>query len=394
MRDGSDAAIQKMLDAILPKETDQQSLLDAACQTGEICFAAERRGVKKVTGIERDQKAIDNCRIRARKRGSKVEFIVVDIERQQIDAQYDWVLFLDRLHRLQNPNAALSQLIDAAREVLVIEIFWLNFGGRIAPALSALIRRMIWSLPIIYLSGAGRKDWGGVVRFFLFERAIQTLLTRHRYSVAKVDFLTLGQPGRSIAIAHKRRIGHLVIVAGVPTSGKSTLITKLLAGKAALLAKKLKIDLTQNCITAGYGDFPRIFEPAAQTMILHYNITTPGVDEDYYGYEGGLLDIIKTAQRLSVVTLWCSADELIARYEKHRMNAKVFGRARQVRRARKHAKLLLLFQEPLRLSELFAGWFTFVRRHCKDPIVYDSRDAGKFMSIEDWEAGSRALRGR
>jgi hypothetical protein len=94
------------------------------------------------------------------------------------------------------------------------------------------------------------------------------------------------------------------------------------------------------------------------------------------------------------VTLWCSADELIARYEKHRMNAKVFGGARQVRRARKHAKLLLLFQEPLRLSELFTGWFTFVRRHCKDSFVYGSGDAENLMSIEDWEASSGALRGR
>jgi hypothetical protein len=199
-----------------------------------------------------------------------------------------------------------------------------------------------------------------------------------------VDFVTLGHSGRSIAIAHKRRIGHLIIVAGVPTSGKSTLIANLLDGKAPALAKRLNIDLTQHFVSTGYGDLPRITEPAVANMILHYNITMPFIDEDYYGYEGGLLDIIKTAQRLSVVTLWCPAEELVARYQKHRMTVKSPG-AKGARRAKKHATLLTLYREPARLGELFADWFNFVRRHCAEPLVYDDGKEQRVVNVEDWE---------
>ena len=116
-----------------------------------------------------------------------------------------------------------------------------------------MIINVLSKLPILFLGGLENKDWDGVNHFLFSDRAITTLLTRHRYSFARVDFVPWDAAVRRFAV-HKRQIGHLVIVAGVPTSGKTTLINKLIAGELPDIAKQLDFDCKKNWLSSGYGE--------------------------------------------------------------------------------------------------------------------------------------------
>jgi hypothetical protein len=307
---------------------------------------------------------------------------VLDIERDLMDEQYDFVVCLDRLHRLRNPLSALEKLIDLTRKVLIVEITLRSSTNSSANRLSNLVRRIFAVFPAIFVGGWKRRDWDAADRFFVTRRAFHTLVTRHRFSIAKTDFLPIGV-GRFIAVARKRQIKNLIIVAGVPTSGKSTLISRLLAGNAPEVARRLQMKTTEQWVSVGYGDVPHITEPIVGNMILHFNITTPVLDSDYLGYDGGLLDLIRAAERFSAITLWCPPLQLSQRYRAYRVKAARFHRKR-VRQNRKHAKLLSLYDQPDALMHLFAQWFAFLSQHCPDVAILESEGVDRIITVAEW----------
>ncbi|MBZ0215874.1 MAG: hypothetical protein K8F25_04925 [Fimbriimonadaceae bacterium] len=350
---------------------------------GELCFALLRRGSVSVTGADADGFTISQCRRYASTHGFLATFIEINIEREKIVETYDIVLLLDGLQKLRNPLSALETLIGATREELVIGIedrwsFPQAFGS-----FWHLISKGLLRFPILFLGGLERKDWDGVNHFRFSDRAVVALLTRHRYSFARVDFIPWQAAGRRLAVAYKRQITHLVIVAGVPTSGKTTVINKLMAGELPDIAKQLDFDCKKNWLSTGYGEVCHIQDARVENLLLHFNITKSLVDGDHYGYEGGLLDLIKLAQRISVVSLWCPLAELKQRYLEGRVRTKL-SRSKRLRQDRKNRILLSLFDEPVNFARLFEKWLLFVELHCPAQVMLESSASGEAISLSDW----------
>jgi GTPase SAR1 family protein len=189
---------------------------------------------------------------------------------------------------------------------------------------------------------------------------------------------------RTIAIAREREIGHLVIVAGVPTSGKTTVITRLISGSLPELADKLSFDNKRQWTISGYGDLHRHRELDIPGMILHYNITTPMIQNERLGYNGGLVDLMRSAKHISVVTLWCTADELSRRY-RHSRVWKPFWKSKRAKREQKNVALLSLYSEPYRLRGLFREWLFFIQDHTSELVMFESNGSDRILSIERWQ---------
>ena len=183
-----------------------------------------QRGVTKVSGADADYLSIECCQQFADNNGYSANFMKTDIEKEEVVGVYDIVLLLDGLQSFRNPICALDALTRATREQLVIGIDDDRTFRSVLGGIWSLISNVFQRLPVVYLDGSGKKDWNGVNHFLFSDRAVATLLTRHRYSFAWVDFFPWNGAGRRLAVARKRQIEHLVIVAGVPTSGKSTIM--------------------------------------------------------------------------------------------------------------------------------------------------------------------------
>ncbi|MDP1700131.1 MAG: methyltransferase domain-containing protein [Aestuariivirga sp.] len=372
------------LDIILPIDsTKTRTVLDAACGSGELCIKLLQRGAMSVTGADSDRHSIAHCRRIASSNGFMANFLEFDIEREKLEEVYDVVLFLSGLQRLRNPVSALEALTGATREELIIGIDDKRSFQEALGSFWRLISNVFWKLPILYLGGLEKKDWDGVNHFLFSDRAIVALLTRHRYSFARVDFVPWEAAGRRLAVAHKRQIGHLVIVAGVPTSGKTTVMNKLMAGELPDIAKQLDFDCKKKWLSTGYGEVCHIQDARVENLLLHFNITKSLVDGDHYGYKGGLLDLIKSAQRISVVSLWCPPAELRRRYLEGRVRTKL-SRSKRLRQDRKNRILLSLYDEPENLARLFAKWLSFVELHRAAPVILESTALGKTISLSDW----------
>jgi SAM-dependent methyltransferase len=369
--------------AVFSGDIAQKSFLDAACALGSFCFEAEQRGMPEVKGIDRDKSIIDACWSIASQHASRVKFETVDWELDRIKESFDFVIFLDRLWKLRNPLSALEALAACTREILVIELTCYRACSYLDGFLLGAAYQAAKRMSMIFLGGSGKTN-RRKASFFVTERAFETLLTRHRHQFARIEFIPGGRPGKVIAVAHKRTIGHLVIVAGVPASGKTTLIERLLAGELPDLAKALGFDNAHKWAITGFGDVHRLAEPSIPNLILHYNITTPMIENDLYGYESGLLDLVTAARRTSVITLWCPPDVLSQRYRDNRVRRTFFG-SKRAKRKQKNARLLSLYSEPHRLRELFRDWLSFIQRHSSELVIFDSGGNDKILNVDEWQ---------
>ena len=370
---------------IFPVDMTGKTLLDVGCMYGFFGFEAEKRGASRFVGADVDPENVRKCRLLADCLGSKGEFIHFDIERDEIRDRFDAVLCLNVLHHLRNPLGALEKLIAATREDLVLEVASFGPRDRRKNRVSLFLGRILDQLPLMYLGGAAGTAASSQT-FFITRRAIETLLLRHRTDFARVDVMPEGTKGRFIAIGRRRRIGHLFVVAGVPTGGKSTLIRDLTSGTSSELAAALGFDAGRSWRVCLYGDLRDVTEPEIPNMLLHYNITRHMIEGDLDLYDRGLRDLIEVAERVSIATVWCPPAELVRRFETDRLDRSKrlqFGKYRRTRK--KIRKLVDLYRSPAHLRATFEDWFRFAERHAGPPRIVGHDGGWRLLSLEEWE---------
>jgi hypothetical protein len=363
---------------------------------GYFCFEAERRGANRVVGIDIDLENITKCRTIAAIKGSGCEFLNCNFERYVSDETFDYVLCFNVLNHLRNPILGLDMLLAMTTERLILEIASFSGADRRKSRVSTMIAPLLDRLPIIYLGdsrvGERRLDVSPQT-FFITRRASEALLLGHRRSLARLEYVDEGHKGFYTLIAHKRRLKHVIIVAGVTTSGKSTLMKQLMAGQHPIIADRIGFDANKDWTTWSYGMAGA--HGVTDNVIIHCNITQHLIDGDVYRYDNALLDLIGVAETVSVVTIWCSPSQLATRYEAERANTAAKWKYMLLRRTRRQKKNLkfpsLLANEQATLA-LFADWFNFVKRHVEQGVVVIQEDNNRVIDIAEWEGryGSRA----
>jgi SAM-dependent methyltransferase len=368
-----------------PSDMSGKSLFDLGCRNGYFCFEAESRGAGPIVGGELDPNSFATCEVLAEVLGSKAQFLQFDVERDPMPGRFDFVLCLNVLHHLRNPLTTLEKLIDATNETLVLEIASLTPKDRRESIPARLFGGLLNKLPILYLGGAGADNKSGR-SYFITESAITTMLNKHRRDIAKVEIAHVENEkrGRFLAIAHKRRIGHLFLVIGTNAVGKSTLVGKWLDGKERQVTEAMGIDLSENWHHQRFNRLARSEEAVVPKMMLQFNVGKYLIDGDMHHYEKGLLDLIRCAERVTIATLWHPPEELHQRYSERIPKSWLRKRMRSKRDKKMHRTFMSLYSRPKDVASLFNDWFSFARQQTTENYVVLQDDGYRVVRFEDW----------
>jgi hypothetical protein len=251
-----------------------------------------------------------------------------------------------------------------------------------------------------YLLGKGQ-------RFFFTPSALRNLLLQQRHLFGDVELHRSGHKHRRLLIAHRRRIGRLVVVAGPTAVGKSTFIQRMKQGATPELADRLGV--------AGFADFEVLSADALgsdrrcrfEGLILHYDSALPRVEEHSWSYERDpALDLLACAECVSFVSLTAPAATLRKRLVQSEFGGRVprdgvdlhrvwqrlppllqgfsLGVTRRLRRSRyfdlrlkrvaslpRHRRLYELYQSDDAVEKLHEAWRAFVRGIDADRVEID-----------------------
>jgi hypothetical protein len=199
-----------------------------------------------------------------------------------------------------------------------------------------------------------------------------------------VDFLTSDHKDRFCAIAQRRRIEQLVVVAGPTASGKSTLISRLQTDAVPEIALRAGIDRGADWLAAGSKDLASIARPVIPRLIFHYDFLRPYLRSAKVHARDEGLDVFDCAERVTTFTLVCSAAQL--REQLHRGEiapSTFFGRHVGPRR---HRLLEREYADPDRVREHYRRWFDHLRTRPGEHRVVSLDGGTRVRPIAEWES--------
>jgi 2-polyprenyl-3-methyl-5-hydroxy-6-metoxy-1,4-benzoquinol methylase len=355
---------------IFPDGLTSKSVFDVGCMYGYFCFAAEDRGAVGCVGVDIDPENVVKSSLLADIRGSSAQFRHLDIEADAVPGKFDYVLCLNVLHHLRNPLAVIDKLAAATRDSLVLEIASFSPRDRMKNGVSWLAGKMLGFYPVLFVAG------GSTQTFFITAKAVRRLLLNHRFDFARVDQISEGHKGRFIAIARRRRIKRLVVIAGMPAGGKSTFMEHLVSPDGAEMARQMGIDPGLSWSKWLLGKFVRSEQQDFDNVILHYNICKHLIDGDLFHFSRVLTDLMAISAEVTVITVAHPRQELHERFKATRLQ-----NTRKSLTSRRHRKkidrLLSFLERPAGVRALYREWVNFLEtRNIRNFFV--TADAGSY----------------
>jgi hypothetical protein len=292
------------------------------------------------------------------------------------------VLCLNLLHHMRNPLTVLERLAAVTDERLILESA--NMGRhdrrrlRLTPFETLLLRRR----PILYASRNGTSGKRNVQKFFVTPSAIENLLRYQSNAFARVDEQPSDHKNRYISVAHRRRIGELVVVAGVTGSGSAELAGQLARGQAPELAQALGLQDAGEWKLVDANDLAEFSEPAVPRLILHYDILRPHRRSAKTHARDEVMDVLGCSAQRSFATLWRPPDALRRRFQAHPVPWHT--RAGWLFEGRRRSKLLKEFKDPRELEGHYRRWFEFAEGAGGRHWVVSPDAEPRLASLQDW----------
>lgn len=376
----------KTAELIFPDDLTGKTVLDLGCSYGFFCFEAKRRGAARVVGLDVDPDVIRKARILASILGLEVEFRTLDIEVEPIADRFDYVLSLNLLHHMRDPIAMVTTLGAIVREKLVLEIASLGRRDRKRLGIGWLSALMLSRQPVMVTGASGPSYNRNVQRFYFSKLAIRNLLMKQHGWFARLAFRTSPHKGRFLVLADRRRIGHLVLVTGPTSSGKSTLIDRLWAGRLPELSERIRLDRKSDWhdpINTNH-----LFEntqPFLDNVIWHYDFLRPYYRTSKTYERDEALEALDCAEKVTIVTVWTPPERLRSQF--FRSEIERHGKKRRSPESH-HLRIQKRYQDERKILDLYRAWFSFARGRASEHLVVTlDQDQLAICTPEEWEAG-------
>ena len=378
--------------AIFPDDMTGKTVLDVGSKYGFFCFEALRRGAKRAVGVDVDSESLRKSRLLADCLGAHgASFEFLDIESDPIDETFDYVLCLNVLHHLRNPIAALDRLIKLTRERLVLEVAALGKHDRRKLGLSPIARYFLNRAPIFYVSRSATHGKRSSQNFFITAPAIDNFLRWQRGSFARVEHMPTGHKDRFITIAHKRRIGRLVVVTGPTSSGKSTMIEQIRTNQAPPeLMKRLGIEDGSTWTPLMSNRLHEPSEPYMERVLYHYDFLRPYMRGARIHARDEGLELLDLAEEVTFLTIWCPPEVLGERLEKRSIIPKTDPR-KGFRGRKRHLVIREEYRDPAKVRAHYRRWFDFTRTKRGNHVVVAPVGGLAFYTVDEWEEMTRPL---
>ena len=377
--------------SILPDDLTGASVLDIGCNFGYFCFEAARRGATRVLGIDVDPENIRKARLLADCLGLDVEFKLLDFEVDALQEQFDTVLCLNVLHHLRNPLASIEKLIEIANDRLVLEIAGLGNHDRRKLGVPLLRYLSLRDSPVIYVGkngtsgrppGVPRRAGFSGQKFFFTQDAILHLLQYQRCVFARVSSVPSQHKDRFTVIAEKRQIDDLIVIAGPTSSGKSTLIDNLGDGKETGLAQYLGLENPASIPTYNAFDLIEARPPRLKQLIFHYDLLRPFQRSAHVHGRDEALDILASGNRVRVMTIYVSPEQLRLQLEKAVIIPKT--RRGKFRGNKRKSMIHKMYADPNQVHKWYQDFFDYCQSRGAEVEVVLPMESMRCISVEEW----------
>ncbi len=369
---------RKTREKIFPGTLAGKSVLDVGCCNGYFCLEALARGARRAVGWELSPDRVRHARMIAEMRGAPAEYHPRNLEAAAPESGgevFDLVICLNVLHYMKDPIAALDKLIALTGETLILELAALGRRDRRSLGLSRWQSWFLSRFPVMAVGG-DRRD----ARFFFTRSGIVNLLRFQRSHFADVRIVDSGFRDRFIVVARRRRIEHLVIVAGPTSAGKATLVEAMAQGRHPELAGSLGIESFAGWQSADADAIAKVSEPDLPGLILSYDFLLPQLRGARAYRDDQIFQLLETARKVSFVTVWTPPERLARQVSE--------DEARKTRPRKAQSRLVEICRRPSALLEFYDRWMEFCKatggkigRHA----VVESHRELKLYSPEQWE---------
>ncbi len=328
-----------LLELAFGSSLEGKTVLDLGSYLGYFCLEACQQKAKHVVGLELDPDRVKEARTLAAIKGLEPEYRIGDLESLDQEEKYDLVLCLNLLHHLYDPIAALHKLAGITRDTLIIEAAGLGRHDRSKLKMPALLLRYLKNKPLIVVRpGIPRIGKSSASqKYFITEKALVNILAGHTGLFARVEVFPSEFKDRFIIKATRRKIGHLLIVAGPTSSGKSSFLR-------ALEEKRLNTALKEKLPVSAH-DWPQLGaskllnkEKTSQGdplpdyylegLVLHYDLLRPYSTGTHSYERDQALDLLHCADQVTVVTIKPPREQLIRQLQESELSVSSSARAR------------------------------------------------------------------
>ncbi len=320
-----------------------KSVFDIGSNLGYFCIEALRRGAAEAIGIDPDAENIRKANRIAELSRLRPAYIQADFESHDWGEQkFDIILCLNVLHHMFDPVHALRKMMRLARDRVIIEFA--------VPRLTDVLRGKLSLSALPGLFGPSivlgePKYYSDGSRTFLFtEKAMRILFNKHHAVFEPVQITRSPFKGRLILEARRRKIDHLVVIAGPTASGKSTLIEKLRSDPALRQKFSMQDALWPVC-NAGSMQLP---PGRVESAIFHFDLLRPfgrslrTIDRDIS------IELMKTADRVNIFTLIASPET---------MRQRLLKEMSEKGKNRRHRNIYDSYRSPGFVEQWYEQWF-------------------------------------
>ena len=346
------------IDGILfADQLDGESILDVGSAQGRFCIEALRRGAASAIGLETSPERIRHARyiaeiLRVRPRPT---YLREDVEHWTAPAKsFDRVLCLNVLHHLYDPISVVRKLMCITRKRLYLEVAAVDRKQMFRVAHSFTM----WDVsnaPIALLDNPKDARRAADRTFTFTPTALSIVINGHTKAFEPVIVHRSSFENRFIIEARRRQINHLVVVAGMTSVGKSTFIDRL---KSAELRQRFGIPDGYIAITPISGLDTLVTGPI-NILVFHYDLLRPfGRPVQSHGRDPAL-HLLSSAEKITVITLFNSAEELVKRKSKSETT---------IDPASRHRILLKMYRNSEFLDSWYEAWFDEMQKYASSTV--------------------------